>query len=51
LNVGSPGAGADLAKVVQALRDGAAYLNVHTNRSKAREIGGQVRRGGEGEDR
>lgn len=42
--------GADFAKVVQALRDGAAYVNVHTNRSKAGEIRGQVRRG-EGEDR
>jgi len=42
--------GADFAKVVQALREGAAYVNVHTNRSKAGEIRGQVRRGDDGGD-
>jgi len=43
--------GADFAKVVQALRDGAAYVNVHTMRSPAGEIRGQVRGGDdEGQD-
>jgi hypothetical protein len=35
--------GADFAKVVQALREGAGYVNVHTVRSPAGEIRGQVR--------
>lgn len=37
--------GVDFAKVVQALRDGAAYVNVHTTRSPSGEIRGQVRQG------
>jgi len=43
--------GADFAKVVEALREGAAYVNVHTTRSPAGEIRGQVRHDDEGEDR
>jgi len=44
--------GADFAKVLQALREGAAYVNVHTMRSPAGEIRGQVRPGeDEREDR
>lgn len=44
--------GADFAKVVQALREGAAYVNVHTMRSPLGEIRGQVRPGeDEAEDR
>src|SRR4029077_12496932 len=35
--------GADFAKVVEALRNGAAYVNVHTVRSTPGEIRGQVR--------
>ena len=35
--------GADFAKVIEALREGAAYVNVHTMRSPAGEIRGQVR--------
>lgn len=43
--------GADFAKVVQALREGVAYVNVHTMRSPAGEIRGQVRPGdGDGEN-
>jgi hypothetical protein len=44
--------GVDFAKVVQALRGGAAYVNVHSMRSPAGEIRGQVRHGDdEGDDR
>lgn len=42
--------GADFAKVVEALRDGAGYVNVHTVRSPAGEIRGQVRHGDHDED-
>lgn len=42
--------GADFAKVVQALREGAAYVNVHTMRSPAGEIRGQVKPSAEGQD-
>lgn len=41
--------GVDFAKVVAALRGGAAYVNVHTMRSPSGEIRGQVRPG-EGND-
>ena len=34
--------GADFAKVVQAMREGAAYVNVHTMRSPSGEIRGPV---------
>jgi CHRD domain-containing protein len=37
--------GSDFAKVVQALRGGAAYVNLHTMRSPSGEIRGQVRPG------
>jgi hypothetical protein len=40
---------ADFAKVVQALREGAAYVNVHTSRSPSGEIRGQVQ-AGDGDD-
>src|SRR5713101_2412570 len=40
---------ADFAKVVQALREGAAYVNVHTSRSPTGEIRGQVQ-AGDGDD-
>jgi hypothetical protein len=43
--------GADFAKVVQALREGAAYGNVHTMRSPSGEIRGQVRAAEERDDR
>lgn len=44
--------GVDFAKVVQALREGAAYVNVHTMRSPSGEIRGQVRHGDDdGENR
>jgi hypothetical protein len=42
--------GADFAKVVQALRQGAAYVNVHTVRSQPGEIRGQVRQSDHDED-
>ncbi len=35
--------GVDFAKVVRNLREGAAYVNLHTTRSPAGEIRGQVR--------
>ncbi len=41
--------GADFAKVVQAMREGAAYVNVHTMRSPSGEIRGRVQPG-DGED-
>ena len=40
---------ADFAKVVQAMREGAAYANVHSTRSPGGEIRGQVRPG-DGDD-
>jgi hypothetical protein len=43
--------GADFAKVIQAMREGAAYANVHSSRSPGGEIRGPVRSGGdEGDD-
>jgi hypothetical protein len=41
--------GADFAKVVQAMREGAAYANVHSTRSPGGEIRGPIR-AGEGDD-
>jgi len=40
---------ADFAKVVQAMREGAAYVNVHSSRSPGGEIRGPVRTG-DGDD-
>ncbi len=41
--------GTDFAKVVQAMREGAAYVNVHSSRSTSGEIRGQVQ-AGDGDD-
>src|SRR5882724_5400135 len=41
--------GADFAKVVQAMRTGAAYVNVHSTRSPGGEIRGPVQ-AGDGDD-
>jgi hypothetical protein len=44
--------GADFAKVIQTLREGAAYVNVHSTRSPGGEIRGVVRHGdGDRDDR
>jgi hypothetical protein len=42
---------ADFAKVVKALREGAAYVNVHSSRSPSGEIPGQVRSGEDDNDK
>jgi CHRD domain-containing protein len=42
--------GADFTKVVQAMREGAAYVNVHSTRSPGGEIRGPVQPG-EGDDK
>jgi len=39
----------DFAKVVQAMREGAAYVNVHSSRSPSGEIRGQVQAGDGGD--
>ena len=41
--------GTDFAKVVQAMREGAAYVNVHSSRSPSGEIRGQVQAGDGGD--
>jgi hypothetical protein len=42
--------GSDFDKVVRNLREGAAYVNIHTMRSPAGEIRGQVKPGEEDHD-
>jgi hypothetical protein len=49
-NAGQQIAAGDLAEVIAALRDGVAYVNVHTTASSGGEIRGQIGRGGRGDD-